>query len=211
MSSNRYAVSLLDKSRKSEAIDQEVLINKLTGEILVKSAAGIFISYNKIAKFDAHIKDVTTLCHGLNFLGNMYELEFDNIDLPNVVEEDINLLSGATTFSADVLTKILISVDLDSLRIDAGEAKRLDTQPTITIDMTLATNITDGGITYGIVRTLPLDSSNITIFNVDYPEADPGDVVDYTATINSIYITRDPSNASDTLRFVLNSVLIVLK
>jgi hypothetical protein len=208
MSVDRFAISALSKSNKSVALNEEIMINKNSGEILVKSTTGFIVSYDKLARENAHINKLTDLCYDRNFLGTMCKLEFDNYDLPEIVPETTNIVSAPVTVALNKIKKILISLDLDNLKILAGETS-VDVDPIITIDFTLAINSTQV-TTYAPSLSQSLDKNNIYIFEPSYPAIDPGDVVDYTALLNSITIVRD-GNPADVLEFLLHSIYFVIE
>ena len=208
MAIDRFAISLLSKSRKSDAMTQEVMINKETGEILVKSDTDFVISYDKNARLNSHIDKMTNFCYVSNVLGNMYELNFDNYDLPSVVPENVNLLSAETALYPSKISKLIISLDLDNIKIDSGESA-IDIDPLIDIGLLLANNITQS-TEYIENISLNLDQSNTFILEPNYPVADPGDTVDYTVQLQSITILRN-NLPGDTLEFILHSVLFVLE
>ena len=209
---NRFGVSFLSKSRKSESLNEEVMINKETGEIVLKGTAGEILSYNKVSRFNDHITKVIGICHTMNLLGKMYEVEFDVLDLPEVIDESINLFdSYAVVTNNKKISRLLISLDIDTLSISAPDVSISEHQPDVSIDIILAVNNTTSS-TYSISQTLPLNSINSFVFIPEYPAAAPGDDVDYSVKLASLIVDKsndEPLGAN--IRIVLNSVICVVK
>jgi hypothetical protein len=209
---NRFGISFLSKSRQLEALDEEVMIHKGTGEVVLKGLTGEILSYNKVSRFNDHVNKVTNMCHTLNLLGKMYEIEFDAIDVPEVIVEGANLLDSYALMTTNKrISKMLISIDLDNLKIVSPDVSINVNQPEISIDMIMAVNSTQS-TTYSISKSLPLDQFNSFVFIPEYPAEDPGDVVDYTIQIALITVDRSGDDLlTDNLRYVLNSVICVVK
>ena len=211
MSINRFGISFLSRSRSAEAENEEVMINKQTGEVSLKGLGGEIISYDKLARFRDHFNRVTALCHTVNVLGDMHEVGFDAVDLPEVISEDVNILDGDVDITSDTkVSKLLVSLDIDSLKIVAPVADLNVNQPTIEMTILLETNTTQV-TTETLTVTLPLDELNTHVIIPEYTVS-PGDVIDYSAKITSITLTRNASDlVGDDLRHILNSIIFVVK
>jgi hypothetical protein len=208
MAVDRFAVSLLSKGKKSDSLNEEVMINKDTGEILVKSTTGFFVSYDKFARLNSHINKLTTIAYTQNTLGKLYELDFDNYDLPAIVPENNNLISAPTVLFLTKIKKMIISMDLDNLRIMTGDTY-IDIDPLIEISLLLATNSTQS-TTYTENIIFNLDNNNIYVFEPRYPSVNPGDVVDYSVNLNSITVVRNNA-PGDNIKLLLHSILFVVE
>ena len=209
---NRFGISFLSKSRKAEALDEEVMIHKQTGEVLIKGAGGEILSYDKVGRLNDHINSVTNLCHTMNLLGKMYEVEFTVLDLPEVIPEAVNLLDSYAPLTTNKkISKLLVSIDIDSLKIVTPLVSMNANQPDVTINIILAVNSTQS-TTYTMTHTFSLDKSNSFTFIPEYPAETLGDVVDYTVQLASIIVDRSSSDlVGDNLRYILHNVISVVK
>jgi hypothetical protein len=213
MSQNRFAISMLSKSRKAEAINEELMVDKSTGEILIRGVAGEYVSYNRLARFESHINRVTEICHRHNFLGKVYSLELDDYDTPMAIPETTNLLaSGNQVLSLNKkLRTLYLSLDLDCLNSVMDQEKTMlhmkDT--VITAQYSFGYNATqDIELTETVV--LPLSEFNITMLRPEYPDW-TGDDVDYDVKLKTLSVARDPIDAPLDLRMILHSAVCVIK
>jgi hypothetical protein len=209
---NRFGVSFLSKSRKSEAVAEEVMINKETGEILLKGADGAFLSYNKFSRDNFFIDSFTQLAYSLNLLGKLYSI-VPMTELPMKITENVNLLDASAILTDNTkIEKLLIGLDVDNLKIAlSGECSINTNSPLIDMSIVLADNATLS-TQYTINTSLSLEENNMNIIIPEYPVYDPGDVVDYTAYISSLKINRSVSDSpSDNLRYIVNSILANVK
>jgi hypothetical protein len=210
---NRFAISLLDKTRKSEALNEEVMIDRQTSEILVKSTSGVITSYNKQARLNSHNSELTILCYILNLNGNMYRIDVDSVDTPALVPEDTSLiLLPMTLIQNTQIDKFLLSVDADALFVNVdGTTELNENQPLIEYDITFATDNTTQ-VVYNITDSIEIGKLNMAPIEISYPEFAQGDDVNYDIILNSLKIKRngsDPVEAS--INFILHNILFVIK
>lgn len=207
---SRFAISLLSKMRKSEALNDEVLIDKETGEVLFRDNNGKFISYDKFNRINQHINDVTLLAQSMNLIGDIYSVEHGGLTLPASVTENTNLLSSDETLSVDMVNSILLSLDLDCIVFDVDEAMLKINDPIVEVTIQFAHNVTLDSY-YNITREFGLTSNNSNVIIPEYPIYDPLDTVDYSVKITNIKVTRSVSDDPlEDMKFILHSLLVLI-
>lgn len=225
---NRWALSALSKSRKSESQNEEIMIDKSTGEFLIKTLDGYVISYDSLNRLKNHINTVTANANNFRIQGDMFSLEIPEIEFPNVVWGDTNLLSGPLLLKTS-LKKVLISIDMDCLIMNATGSKLSQYEPDIRIDYSFET-AADGETTpttpdetspYAVTPTSgtpadsflpiikPLSQSNR---NVIYPIQDYGiDFTNYDAYLQNITIIPNANETEGVVRYIIHSILVVIE
>lgn len=73
MGTNRFGFSMLSKSRYNEAYLEEVMVDKATGEFLIKSPDGRVVSYDYNTKLHNIHSDIKNTMHNHNLYGHLYE------------------------------------------------------------------------------------------------------------------------------------------
>ena len=64
------------------------MVEKTTGEFLIKTPDGMVISYDAMARRRSTITDATECAVTQNMIGNMYELLLDKYMLPAIIPYD---------------------------------------------------------------------------------------------------------------------------
>jgi|HigsolmetaAR204D_1030405.scaffolds.fasta_scaffold03588_1 hypothetical protein len=202
---NRFAVSALSRDRKAEALPEELLVHKPTGQMLIKRPDGRIISYDKISRLKTHIDFLESSHSIIGIDGDLCLLELDHIELPNTVQYESNILDNPLTLGDSPVSKILISMDIDCMEFVNGEAFILRDLPSIRFEFEF---VDENDQTHSVTKTVPLNKLSTNIFNVlNYsPNSTP-----MNATLNGIYIEENPSNVGKVLENILHSILIILE
>lgn len=117
MADYRFGISLLSKDRFNEAFNEEVMIDKLTGEVLVKSPTGDVISYNYNSRLKSHITETKMIANNRAIYGDIISIEMDDVHAPFVMEFDKNYITNPIYIPYENCKKILFNVDIDSITI----------------------------------------------------------------------------------------------
>ena len=114
--SNRFAVSLLSKSNRQEALLEEVMIDKATGQI------AIYMGDEKLLSYDASAREYTTFekikTMGTEFgFKNIFvtKLISDKFDFPVVIPLDENILQNSIPTANRVISQFFLVPDIDIL------------------------------------------------------------------------------------------------
>lgn len=108
----RFAISGLSKNRSDEAVNEEILLDKHTGEFLIKNKDGVVISTDYFSRRSSTMNNVTMIADKSNIGGDLYEIDIDDIYLPAKLDYNINILNEDITLSNDI-RKILLYLDVD--------------------------------------------------------------------------------------------------
>lgn len=137
---NRYGISALSKKFKVNAVPNEILIDKDTAEIQIKSADGNIVSYNYISRLNAHIDTFTFNSYNADIYGNLYELEIGNLDLPCKVEKNTNLLDSTIRLAENSFKSFMMSIDIDAINPNITISKLDLAEIPIDIEITYTVN-----------------------------------------------------------------------
>jgi hypothetical protein len=202
---NRFATSALSRFNKNEAVNEEIMIHKKTSQILIKTPDGDIISFDKLMRLKNHIDTITMDCYNLNFYGNMYNLELDIIELPEVVDIDSNLIPTPFTLQDNNLSKLLFSLDLDCIVLSDNDSLS-EFNPDIQINLLLTK---EGETDKNILLNIPINKLSNTIINLqDYLESTQI-ATDYTVQLTDITIKKNALSTDASNRYILYSILIV--
>lgn len=107
----RFAVSGLSKERYDEAVNEEMLMDKHTGEFLIKNKSGVIVSADSANRFKAALNNAILLAEQTGICGNIYEVEIDDIVFPAVIPYNINLLNGKISLENNI-NRVLFNFDV---------------------------------------------------------------------------------------------------
>lgn len=116
----RFGISLLSKDRFTEAYNEEVMIDKLTGEVLVKAPTGDTISYNYNSRLKSHIVETRAIANNLSVYGDIISIEFDNINAPFTMEFDRDYIVNDLVIPYNNCKNVLFNADIDAITINTS-------------------------------------------------------------------------------------------
>ena len=88
----RFAISALSRERKNEAINEEILAGKYTGEFYIKTKDGLVLSVDVINRMKSMSHDVIRIAELLNMSGEVFRVDFENMILPSFIDYESNVL-----------------------------------------------------------------------------------------------------------------------
>ena len=118
----RFAISGLSKERKDEAINEEILLGKYTGEFFIKSKDGVIISTDILNRLKASTENAIRYAESAGMIGDLYRIEFDNINMPCHIDYDVNIL-GNETINLGQCNEFLLNFDYDEFDIVGDEVR----------------------------------------------------------------------------------------
>lgn len=154
----RFAVSGLSRERKDEAVNEEILIGKHTGEFFIKTKDGVVISTDILNRLKASTDNAIRLAELSGIIGDLYKVEFDQLVLPNHVDYLVNIIEGEPIELPIETKKVLLNLDLDEYDILEETAKPINTEAIVKIVIEVA-------LGNGEVNTLEIQQS---IQNLNY-------------------------------------------
>lgn len=133
----RYGVSLLSRSSHTKAENEELMIDKETGQILLKRVDGNIMSYDASSRFTTAVDRITKLAASNLTFGKVYNILLDNRDLPSALDINEEILSGDETVVINSVTKLFLQLDVDVYDNESkfGDSKSLE-NIMVHIDMT---------------------------------------------------------------------------
>lgn len=187
----RFAISALSRERKNEALNEEILAGKYTGEFYIKSKDGVVISTDILNRHKAAAENAIRMAELIGMTGDMFKIDLELINLPSHIDYGTNVLEGEPIILPDNSNDLLLNLDLDEYDISGDEFKPINTQGTVRIVLT----------TPYTVKTIEkdLDSINYSVISLE------GLQMLGTVKITEITIERDPRiyNADSNDRTIL--------
>lgn len=178
----RFAISALSIERKEEALNEEILIDKFTGEFYVKSKDGVVISTDILNREKASTNEALHIAELMGMTGELYKIEFDNLSLPKHVDFDVNILQDEP-IDIPVNTKsFLLNIDLDEYEVVDGVSNIIHGNEIVTVRI----EVVDSGESYIIKKEINIDNLNYNIFSLENFE-----------NLTSIKLTDITINGSD--------------
>lgn len=134
----RFAVSGLSRERKDEAVNEEILIGKHTGEFFIKTKDGVVISTDILNRLKASTDNAIRLAELSGITGDLYKVDFDQLVLPNHVDYSVNIIEGEPIELPIETKKILLNLDLDEYDILEDTAKPVNTEAMVRVVVEIA-------------------------------------------------------------------------
>lgn len=198
---NRFAISALSKQFHDQSLNEEIMVDKNTGEFLLKSKKGTVISYDAIARRRSTITDATECATTQNMMGNMYELALEEYNLPAIVPYNDNILANSISLKQN-LEKVLFYIDIDEI-IEGELAEVSESDPKIEITLRCGT----GSVFEEITVEKSLNVFNNTIINVSDLVERPDSK--YSVVLSSIKFKKTSSSDLDTF-IILHNMMVSL-
>lgn len=134
----RFAVSGLSRERKDEAVNEEILIGKHTGEFFIKTKDGVVISTDILNRLKASTDNAIRLAELSGITGDLYKVDFDQLVLPNHIDYSVNIIEGEPIELPIETKKILLNLDLDEYDILEDTAKPVNTEAMVRVVVEIA-------------------------------------------------------------------------
>lgn len=198
---NRFAISALSKEFHDQSLNEEIMVDKTTGEFLLKSKKGTVISYDAIARRRSTITDATECATTQNMMGNMYELALEEYNLPAIVPYNDNILANSISLKQN-LQKVLFYIDIDEI-IEGELAQVSEVDPKVEITLRCGT----GSVFEEIIVEKSLNVFNNTIINVSDLVERPDSK--YSVVLSSIKFKKTSNSDLDTF-IILHNMMVSL-
>ena len=195
----RFAISALSRERKSEAINEEILAGKYSGEFYIKTKDGVVLSADILNRVKSATDNAVRIAELVGMTGNIYKIDFDDLVLPNHIDYSVNILGNEPITLPDNVKELLINLDLDEYDIvENGEFKIVNSDAKVKI------TLVGGSKTEVIEKSLRnvnfsvLDISGFTkVKNVNIQsisierssEVINPDAIDRTVLVHNIFVT----------------------
>lgn len=130
----RFAVSGMSKQRADEAVNEEILLEKYTGEFLIKNKDGVVISIDTINRKAASYNNAVLLAEQTGICGDIFSLEDSDLNMPEIIPVDVNLLSEPVNLP-NACTKLLLNLDISEYiyNLEASTINEVDKECTVDV------------------------------------------------------------------------------
>ena len=171
---HRFGISGLSKENINEAFLEEILVDKMTGEMLIKTPNGDIVSFDYNNRLRNNLSTIKKVGNDLNIYGNIYNIEFESLILPCMVSEMVNYLDPSCELSLtgnlQKFKRLLLNVDISSFIYNENSITKDEVYPEFTIGLSLIFN---DNTSKNIEITDTVNIINNTIINLsDYLTAD---------------------------------------
>lgn len=159
----RFAISALSRERKAEALNEEILVGKYSGEFYIKTKEGIVLSADIMNRAKAATNEAVRIAELVGMTGDIYHVDFENMVLPGFVDYDDNILQQETINIPVDAKELLIHLDLDEYNILNGDPQLIHSDGNVKILI----EIVEDGITRYIRIDKDLSSINFNKISLE--------------------------------------------
>lgn len=153
----RFAVSGLSKQRYAEAVKEEMLMEKYTGEFLIKNKDGVIVSADSMNRSAAAFANAVSTAEQTGICGDIYLLEVDNVVIPNIVQYDTNLLAEPLLLNEGI-GRILFNFDVSEYRYVDDLTNQLEKESSVEV-------VIKSGDDKSLVKVLKISEMNKWVFD----------------------------------------------
>jgi hypothetical protein len=123
----RFAISALSRERKGEALNEEIIAGKYTGEFYIKSKDGVVLSTDILNRRKAAAENAIRMAELIGMTGDMFKVDLELTYLPSHIDYGTNVLENEPIDIPDNSTELLLNLDLDEYDISGDEFKPINT------------------------------------------------------------------------------------
>ena len=153
----RFGISLLSKERSSEAYNEEIMIDKFTGEVLIKSKDGDVISYNYNSRLKSQLSAIKITANNMSVYGD--------IVAPFTMEYDKNYILSPIILPYPNCKKILFNADIDPISIsNVGVSHDMNN---MVVELSLSLYYSDNSTTTPVTISCHLNEFNSKVLTLN--------------------------------------------
>jgi hypothetical protein len=164
----RFAISALSRERKHEALNEEILVGKYTGEFYIKSKDAVVMSADIMNRMKASTDEAIRVAELLSMTGEIYNVELQNHVLPDHVDYNINILQNDVIELPNDSKEILLNLDIDEYDIIDGKPNIVHSEGNVKLLFEIVVNgvvkyhRVDKNLANINVSLIPLEFENIS-------------------------------------------------
>lgn len=215
----RFGVSLLSKDRYKDAYNQELMVDKLTGEVLVKTPTGDTISYNYNSRLKSHIVETKSIANNVSVYGDIISIEMDDKYAPFTMDFDTNYITSELVFPYENCKKILFNADIDAITIDPDGISHERNNMLLELELSVIfndnTNSDKITLNYSMdkLNHKVLNLTNNSLFTVPTNKTISGFILSGFKIKNTLvdYITEEEIGNDTNIRPIFNSLFVVIQ
>lgn len=209
----RFGISLLSKEKLEDAYLEELMVDKSTGEVLVKTPSGDTISYNYNSRVKSHLTETKTIANNVSVYGDIISIEMDNVNAPFTMTFGKNYLQNELPIIYPRCKKILFNADIDCITVNTQGISR--DRNNISLELVMSVMFSDDSRSEPIVINGSINQFNQRVFNLaDYADNEnvSGIVItSFMAVDNLVDYSGNVINDSIIKRPIFNSLFAVIQ
>ena len=122
----RFAISALSRERKHEALNEEILVGKYTGEFYIKTKDGVVMSTDIMNREKASADEAIRIAELMGMTGEMYRVDLDMMIMPSHIDYSNNFIRNDVIEIPAGAKEVLLNLDVVEYKIvgDAAEIVR---------------------------------------------------------------------------------------
>ncbi len=122
----RFAISALSRERKHEALNEEILVGKYTGEFYIKTKDGVVMSTDIMNREKASADEAIRIAELMGMTGEMYRVDLDMMIMPGHIDYSNNFIRNDAIEIPAGAKEVLLNLDVVEYKIvgDAAEIVR---------------------------------------------------------------------------------------
>lgn len=157
----RFGISLLSKDRYKNAYNEEVMIDKQTGQILIKTPElnhGDIISYDYNSRITSHITTIKSIANNVSVYGDIVSINFNDDVTPFIMEYSKNHITTPIDIMYNNCKKAIFHADIDAITVNSNGISYA--RNNMLVEMELSLIYTDNMISDPTVISCPLNEFN---------------------------------------------------
>lgn len=175
---NRFEVSLLSRQRATDSVVEEVMIDKDTGQVLVKTKSGKIASYDyKVATANA-IMTFAQFLRNKGVYTNIYSVEIDR-PYPVLVKTAVSILNDSIVITPRS-SKVYLMVNCYRASDETEETPYIQT---VDFSPALGLNVTGLG-------DISFDAGQGPIYEIEYPSAENVTISNLVHALNGLIVNN---------------------
>lgn len=207
---NRFGISALSKHNANTAVEEEIMVDKTTGEFLIKSREGYIISFDAMARRKSMLENVDHINSMMNMGGDVYMIDLDHLHLPTAIEYEEEILQNKVVLKDTNLNRLLFNIDVDEV-IPNTVAQISEHEPIIALKIN-ATKPGENGEIYCVTFTIekPLSEINNRIIRIeDIVLEVPLNI--YKVSLASVKLKKNPNNTCPNSKLFLHNIAVTVE
>ena len=90
---SKWKIGRFERERKNEALNEEILVGKYTGEFYIKTKDGIIVSNDILDRTNSSMNNAIRIAEMVGMTGELFKVDFDELELPSHVDYTVNFLN----------------------------------------------------------------------------------------------------------------------
>lgn len=177
----RFAISALSRERKNEALNEEILVGKYTGEFYIKTKDGIIVSNDILDRTNSSMNNAIRIAEMVGMTGELFKVDFDELELPSHVDYTVNFLNMEPIQIPIDSKNILLYLDIDEYVVKEDKMVKNIFDENL-IHITISCLYDDGSM-----NTIGVDSD---LQNINYTKIPLDSLQTMDKNIDSMFITN---------------------